>query len=141
MADVVAHCPARAQLCPQRAELFATKQCSGDLLPAEAFALQRQALVGPRGALGMQMETLNFIFLGCGKPARRVESCNEHGRAAEQLLVLAGSALRKAPSWGRSSSRLELDMPGVWLVLSEVVPGAGGCAGVSPALLLPWTVE
>lgn len=26
----------------------------------------------------MQMETLNSIFLGCGKPARRTESCDEH---------------------------------------------------------------
>lgn len=33
----------------------------------------------------MQMETMNLIFLGCGKPARRMESCDEHIGAAEKM--------------------------------------------------------
>lgn len=32
----------------------------------------------------MHVETLNLIFLGCGKAARRMESCDEHMGAAEK---------------------------------------------------------
>ena len=81
--DVAVHYAVGDQLCSEQAELISTLR---SVSPNETRCQLKPLAwsVGPLRALKMQMETLNLIFLGCGKPAWRLESCDEHINAAEK---------------------------------------------------------
>lgn len=73
MTDVAAHYTVGDQLCSEQVELISAL---GSVSPNETCCQPKP--------LAWSIRTLNLIFLGCGKPARRMESCDEHIGAAEK---------------------------------------------------------
>lgn len=72
--DVAVHYPVGDQLCSEQVELISVL---GRVSPNETRCQTKP--------LAWSIRTLHLIFLGCGKPARRMESCDEHISAAEKM--------------------------------------------------------
>jgi len=71
--DVAVHYAAGDQLCSEQVELISALRI---ISPNETRCQPKP--------LAWSITTLNLIFMGCGKPARRMESCDEHISAAEK---------------------------------------------------------
>lgn len=121
MTDVAVHYAAGDELCSEQVELISVLR---SVSPSETCCQLKPLAWSIRpllGALKMQMETLNSIFLGCGKPARRTESRGEH--------ISAAGKMGDASEWS----------PGEQRVLQREVEAPSTTAGEAAGAERSWT--